>query len=432
MIKLFTYITFICFSLNLNAQQIEVEFSVEETLQNTEVSFEFDDVFIEQEQLGFPLRGKLSFDLGYQIDSPKRWITAGPYAQLIADKQTHYGQFYGELTIRNNYAFKIEGDSQAVQNRYQLDPVVRELYWKKAFGDKTLTVGKSIVTWGKADLSTIIDIISPVDNSASLFAKPEEIKVGQNVIKLDWYSGNKEMNFIVVPQALNNSQIEAGHPYNVVPQSPNNVSDNNAEWAIRLNQVFDKWEYSAVVGDVHQRDPLIINHEQTYLKNPVAGLGLVYSADPFLWKLEGLFIKDKPMQLLSFNGVKNNNSYKIMAGFDYSHKTFGNWIVEMSGESPVTDDNAVLAGEGSKVTAVTWSDQFLKDDLSANVVLLVLGNNIDNHLIRAGLTYKLDDEWTVTTQLSIINSTGSDVFLNAISKFDRLDVSLNYNFDLSN
>ena len=419
------------FSISIQAEEIEAEFSIEDTPAEAEASFDFEQPSDEDATAGFPLRGKLSFDLGYQIGNPKRWITVGPYAQLIVDKQSDYGQWYSELTVRNNYAFKIEKDAQNVIDRYQFDPVIRELYWKKAFGDKTLTIGKSIVTWGKSDLTSIIDIISPIDNAASLFAKPEEIKIGQNLIKLDWYKNNNEVNFIVVPQALNNIQIETGHPYNVASVSfPNNQPDKDYEWATRWNQIHDKWEFSAVLGDVHQRDPLIISNEQTWLKNKVAGLGVVYSADPFLWKLEGLYIKDRPMQLSNFTGIKNNDSYKAMIGFDYSHKTLGNWIVEISADSPVSDDKTVIAGEGSKVTAITWSDSFLKDDLTANVVMLILADNINNHLIRGGISYKLDDDWSLSTQLSIIDSTGSEPFLKAISKFDRFDISLNYNFDL--
>jgi hypothetical protein len=424
------------FSLQVKAAD-EFEFSFEEetptktTTDETEVSFDFDDTFA-QEKKGFPLSGKLSLDFGYQTGKPQRWVSLGPYAQLVFDKQTDYGQLYSELTIRNNYAYQIEKDSNAIQKRYELDTIFRELYWKKAFGDTTLTVGKSIVTWGKADLSTVIDIISPIDNSGSLFAKPEEIKIGQNLIKLDWYQANNEFNFIIVPIASNNIQTEAGHPY-ATALSKNWVDkqkDEGSEWAIRWNQTHDNWEMSVVTGNVHQRDPIIVVTEQTWKSNRVLGAGFNYSQDPFLWKTEILLIKDRPMQKMDFSGSQDKDSFKGMIGFDYAHKNYGNWTVEYSGEKLFSEDKTLVLGEGNKIMAITWSDTFLKDDLSVNTVLMSIGD-IKNHLLRTGIGYKLDDDWSISSQLSIITATDSNLLLKSLSNFDRFDLSLNYNFDLS-
>ena len=400
-----------------------------------EVSFEFFDnnaEFVEEED-GLPIRGKISFDLGYQLGSPERWITVGPYSQLIFDYQHESGQYYSELTIRNNHAYKIKNDPASAQDRYELDSVVREAYWKKAFADFTLTIGKTIVTWGKADLLPVIDVVSPIDNASSLFAKPEEVKTGQNIIKFDWYKDSiNEFNFIYVPWVSNNIQIETGHPYNTGSLVTSNViKDNNGEWAFRWNQTHDKWELSIVAGDAHQRDPVLIDSEQTWIKNKVLGAGFNYSQDPLLWKLEALYVQDRPMQILSPTiDRKDKDSIKTVAGFDYAHQSYGNWTAEYSIEQPVNKDTAVVLGDGVNTMAISWSDTFLQDDLTANIVLMVVDEKIKNHIARAGVNYNLDDNWTITSQLSFINSADSSQTLEPLKNFDRFDLSLNYNFDL--
>ncbi len=443
-------ILFLFFCLNASAEEVEVEFSIDDNTaeQGSDNAFDFGEAGIETEDNGFPLQGKLSFDMGYQIGSPQRWVTFGPYGQFIYDQQTDMGQFYAQLTLRNNYAFDIEKDAQNVIDRYRIDPIWRDAYWKKAFGDFSLTVGKNIITWGKADLTTTLDILSPIDNRGILFAKPEEIKLGQNLIKLDWYHGKHQLSLVYVPDAIHNLQTEKGHPY--FPQQLNNLiavdkqkPSNNSEWALRWSQTQDKWETSLVMGKVHLRDPIYSNNgdgtfEQDYPLEQVIGFGTNYSADPFLWKAEILYSDKHPMQLLTpfgnnlvFNGSKQVRWYKGMIGFDYASSRFGNWLFEYSGDSPLSKDSTVVSGEGNTLTSVMWYDQFLHDDLSVNIIFMSMVN-INDHLVRAILSYQLDDNWRVSTQLTTINSQGGNVFLDSVKNFDRFDISLDYNFDLAN
>lgn len=409
---------------------IEVEFSLDESVEASSVddAFGFEE---EGESPEIPLRGKVSFDLGYQIGDPDRWMTLGPFGQLILDWQTESGLFYSELTARNNNAFEVEKDKSNVINRYRFDPVLREAYWKKAFGDYTLTIGKSIVTWGKADLSQVIDVISPIDNSGFLFAKPEEIKTGQNVIKLDRYQGNQEYNLIFVPQASFNIETENGHPYNLSPALQNKQQDLASEWGIRWNQTRDKWELAIIAAHIHQRDAFSVAGEKTFLKHRVLGAGYTASLDPVLLKIEAYYSPDQPMQSNDFSSVKRKDYLKGMVGFDYNHNDYGSFLFEYFGEKPISKDENLLGGEGREVYALAWSDTFINDDLIANVAVMSM-TNINDHLIRGGVDYKLDDSWSISSQLTIINAGGGNVFLKPLANFDRFDISLNYYFDLAN
>ena len=55
----------------------------------------------------------------------------------------------------------------------------------------------------------------------------------------------------------------------------------------------------------------------------------------------------------------------------------------------------------------------------------------DNRLLRLGGSYKLDDDWSLISQISIINADSSEPLYQMMNGFDRFDLSIEYGFDLS-
>lgn len=421
----------------------EFDFSFEEPAAQTESSTEgaipdmaeFDFSFDEPAESktgGLPIRGKLAIDLGYQFDSPKRWQTIGPATQLIVDWNGEAGQLYSEMTARYNHAYQLESDSQNTIDEYRITSSVRELYWKRAFGDYTLTLGRAIVAWGKADLLPVIDVISPSDSSSLLFAKPEELRLGQDLIKLDWYRGSSEFNFIYTPRARYNLITDHGHPYSMtLPTVSDSIEDNASEWAMRWTTVDDRLEYAVIAGDLSQRAPLIVGSELSYVKSNMLGANIIYSNSPFLWKSEFLLIKNSPYQRPDYSGYELIDTLKGTLGFDYANSQYGNWTVEYGGALTASKPPTPLLGGSFGVFGINWSKQFMRDDLTINTTLMLVGGT-DNRLLRIGGSYKLDDDWSLVSQLSLINADSSEPFYQAMSGFDRFDLSLEYGFDLSN
>ncbi|MCW8983310.1 MAG: hypothetical protein OQK13_04630, partial [Gammaproteobacteria bacterium] len=343
--------------------------------ENIEVDFNFDEqTAAEENQGGIPLRGKVSFDLGYQFDSPQRWQTIGPAAQLIFDWSGDAGQFYSEVTTRYNHAYSLEADSQPIIDKYRINNSVRELYWKRAFGEYSLTVGRAIVAWGKADLLPVIDVISPSDSSNLLFAKPEELRLGQDLIKFDWYRGNSELNLIYTPKARYNLITDYGHPYSMMlPFVSDALEDSENEWAVRWTTIDDKLEYGIIAGDLSQRDPLVVGTELTYAKSNMIGGNIIYSRAPFLWKGEFLYVKDSPHQRPDYSGYEHIDTLKGTIGFDFASTQYGTWIVEYSGALTRSEPPMPLLGGSTGVIGISWMDSYLRDDLSLNAAVMLIG-----------------------------------------------------------
>lgn len=395
--------------------------------------FSFDETTVsaDDSKNAIPLRGKISFDLGYQFGTPARWQTIGPSAQLIFDWSGDAGQLYSEFTGRYNHAYRLESDPQAIEDKYRINNSLRELYWKRAFGDYSVTVGRAIIAWGKADLLPVIDVVSPSDSSNLLFAKAEELRLGQDLIKLDWYHGDSELNLLYTPRARYNQNTDFGHPYSMLrPGVSDNIEDYESEWGLRWNTIDDKLEYGLIAGDFSLRDPLVVGTELTYVKSRMVGANLTYSRAPFLWKGEFLYIKDSPYQRPDLSGYEQIDTLKGTVGFDYVSTRYGNWIVEYSGALTGKKPPSPLLGGSTGVVGIGWSDQYLRDDLTISTTVILVGGT-GNRLLRVGGSYRLDDDWTVSSLLTIINADSSEPLYQMMSGFDRLDLSMEYGFDLS-
>jgi len=379
------------------------------------------------------LHGSLSHDLARQIGSPNRWVRNGLSSQLILDRETQFGHIYGEATALYNGAYRLENAPQSIIDRYETDGLLRELYWQKAFDQLSLTVGRKMLVWGKADMLPVVDMITPQDRSAALFAKPEETRLGQDLLQLDWYGSGQQLNAVLIPQPQFNRQVKSGHPYaTLFPGSKDQIKDNEVEYALRWNQEFERSELALIAGHFANRDPLFDGFEQTHQASDVLALSYNRAADPFLFKTELAYLPQHPTQVFSSQGlpqIEAKESYRAMLGLDYVSQNYGSWIAELYLESPSVDypDSNSTANFG--LLAINWSDRYWRDDLMLSATMMLF-NDLENRVLRLGANYRYDDRWSIGGQYSRIDANGDSFLLAPLEEFDRVDFSLGYNFEL--
>lgn len=76
---------------------------------------------------------------------------------------------------------------------------VRELYLDMFFKKFDLRIGKQQVVWGKADGVFITDVVSPLNLTEFLLPDFDEIRIGVNAVKLNYYIGNHTFEAIWLP-----------------------------------------------------------------------------------------------------------------------------------------------------------------------------------------------------------------------------------------
>ncbi len=84
-------------------------------------------------------------------------------------------------------------------NTDSLDLRLRELYLDLYFNNFDLRIGKQQIVWGKADGVFITDVVSPLNLSEFLLPDFDEIRIGVNAVKFDYYIGNNTFEVIWLP-----------------------------------------------------------------------------------------------------------------------------------------------------------------------------------------------------------------------------------------
>jgi len=80
-----------------------------------------------------------------------------------------------------------------------LDITLCQAYMDIYFDNFDLRIGKQQIIWGKADGVFITDVISPRDLSEFILPDFEEIRIGTNSVKFDYYLGNSTFEAVWIP-----------------------------------------------------------------------------------------------------------------------------------------------------------------------------------------------------------------------------------------
>lgn len=410
---------------------------------------------VEKSKSTFSLRGSISAESSFQMD-PFRWIRLGPALHLILDFPNNVINIYSEATGRINPAYYIEDDSKEVKDNYTAEVILRELYFQKSVSFLTITIGNKMIVWSESDILPVVDLVSAADMTESLFANPEEARLGQNIIGLDFFFTAFELNLVFSPYPLFNRITDNGHPYSLIPgaQINNDPENRTPEYAGRLKFTSGKIALSFAGGNVHNRLPLFSLNEDLVSLDPVyktsffTGIGGTLALDPFLLKLEARYSFKKPFQqtvVIPFcdangcsdmtipDGTYREDEMAYTLGFDFNAGKIGFFILEASIILPEMyfDSPENL----SWLAALGWSKSLFRDQLDLSV-FLIAADAIENIILRASAKWTIIDNLSVSAQYTGIwmnGSTGNSAesqYYESLEDFDRFDLIVRYHFAL--
>ncbi len=438
----FLLIGLICATAPLSAQEFEFEDAKEATAENEQKSSWLPKL---------PIRGKAVAEFGRQIDN--RWVFLGPFLGLTFDYQSSWGQFFGESVFRYNASYAIEKDSTYTREGYQFEVIPTEFYWKKSFDNVSISAGKIITVWGKADILPVSDVISARDATKAFFAQPQEARLGQNTIRVDWFLPKQEIQLIFIPYPVNTRYTDRDHPYALLPGvSVQKASDwgREVEAGAQYTAYLAGGAVSVFGGRFYNRDPLFrLKPDFTFeaVHTPYATTGI--SANFPLW---GMLLKfDSAYQFKRINqtatqlpnpdcatcgtitmpnDVKGVDTGGVTVGIDYNTTEYGSLILEYSVTGPMKKDADLLRDEAMHSYALGYSKNFLRETLSFNsfVVTFLKYSNI---LFRFNLTYKITDVISTYVQYTGVFIASGDPDLRIFDKYDRVDLQFSYAFDLA-
>ncbi|MDH5720876.1 MAG: hypothetical protein OEZ13_09735 [Spirochaetia bacterium] len=396
----------------------------------------------EEEKSSFSLRGSFALETAVQTQE-FRFIRLGPSFHLILDYPNSFASLYAEATGRINSAYYIEKDSKRVKKNYTFEVIGRELYLQKNMGMFTLTLGNKMVVWSQADILPVVDLISVADMTEALFANPEEARLGQNIIELDFFAKRFEANLVFVPYPLFNRMVDQDHPYSytVGVKVENAPLKRKPEAAIRLRYIGDAFSISALAGYVHNRNPIyeatdsVTTLDSVYKPSPFAAFESSYAFDPFLLKFESRYSFDKAFQKTGCltadclpsplpDGYFKEDEAAMTAGLDYNAgDSVGFFILESSFILPESD----FKGSPVIMTAAGWTGSFYRDTIKT-ALFMIFFESIENLIARAQIEYSISDNFSFITQYTGIVIQKKKEQYGFFDKLDRADLLLRYYF----
>jgi hypothetical protein len=442
--------SFMVFASVLSAQEFEFEPPAETKPAADEFDFEEPAPQKSDSKFTLPVRGKAVMELGRQIDN--RFVFLGPFTALTLDHQASWGQIYGEGWARYNAAYRIENDSSYTRNGYEFEALMSELYYRKSFENVSVSVGKIITVWGKADILPVSDVISARDATKAFFAQPQEARIGQNTIRVDWFLPKQEIQLIFIPYPVFTRYTDRDHPYSLIPGVEIHRASaygREVEGGAQYTAYFGGGAVSLFAGRFYNRDPLFrINPENFRFEaqhSPYNTTG--FSANfPFaglLLKAEGAYQFGRLNQtvvqlpnpetgeLVSMPAdVKKADVVGGTLGLDYNTTAYGSVILEYSVSAPTQRDPTLVRDTAMHSYALGWSKNFLRDTLSFNSFAFTF-LKYSNLLIRFNLTYKVTDAIGAYVQYTGVVIASGDPDLRIFDKYDRVDLQLSYAFDLA-
>ncbi len=149
---------------------------------------------------------------------------ARTYEGVLLDTSTNFAIMQQTLNLNfEKRGEKVAFKANPMMYMYgsdSLDFRMREIYLDMYFKNFDLRIGKQQVVWGKADGVFITDIVSPLNLTEFLLPDFDEIRIGVNAAKLDFYIGSSTIEAIVIPQFTPTKRPSYGSIWYKQPEFP--------------------------------------------------------------------------------------------------------------------------------------------------------------------------------------------------------------------
>ncbi len=312
------------------------------------------------------------------------------------------------------------------------DISLRQAYLDIYFDNFDLRMGKQQIIWGKADGVFITDVISPRDLSEFIIPDFEEIRIGVNAVKLDYYLGNSTFEAVWIPAFQSTVQpdensiwapkmtdflMPVSYDYS---QSEIENKLSNSELAFKysyLGSTIDfelmaawMWDDSPAMHIYMQPDTTLLIRPE-YHRLPLAGASFGRSIGGAVVRGEGAWYFDKKFaaEKMNVNGIKEKNYIHYLLGYD--HNWFGlNVSWQFIQEYILDYDDDIRNDEFSSTMTCLLTEDFLRQKLRLEFFTYYGINNADA-LLRPKVVYDLADGFEA--------QLGANIFLGENGNFGQ-------------
>jgi len=352
----------------------------------------------------------------------------GEYSVLqnTFDWKLDYGK--GNVALYVNPVF----DYNALDDN--LDISLRQGYMDIYFDNFDLRIGKQQIIWGKADGVFITDVISPRDLSEFILPDFEEIRIGTNAIKFDYYLGNSTFEAVWIPTFESTILPEENSIW--APKMPNFTMPVNYDYTytevenkLSESEIAFKYSYlgsaidfelmAAYMWDDNPAMHIFLQPDSTllikpeYHRLPLAGASFSKAVGGAVIRGEAAYYFEKRFAAedLTFNRVKDKDYAHYLIGYD--HNWFGmNVSFQFIQEYILDYENDISNDEFTSTMTFLVTEDFLRETLRLEF-FSYYGINNEDALLRPKISYDLADGFEV--------QLGANIFVGEEGNFGQYD-----------
>ena len=352
----------------------------------------------------------------------------GEYSVLqnTFDWRLDYGK--GDVVLYVNPVF----DYNSLNNN--LDISLRQAYMDIYFDNFDLRIGKQQIIWGKADGVFITDVISPRDLSEFILPEFEEIRIGTNAVKFDYYLGNSTFETVWIPTFQPTITPRKGSIWykNMLDFSVPIIYDyhnydvgnklSESEIALKYSYLGSAIDFELMVAymwddnlamHIYPQPDTTILIKPEYHRLPLAGASFSKALGGAVIRGEGAYYFEKRFAAedLSVNGVKEKDYAHYLIGYD--HNWFGmNVSFQFIQEYILDYEEDIRNDEFSNTMTFLITEDFLRETLRLEF-FTYYGINNEDALLRPKITYDIADEFEV--------QLGANIFVGEEGNFGQYD-----------
>ena len=269
-----------------------------------------------------------------------------------------------------------------------------------------LTLGKQVVSWGRADAMYLLNTINPFDLRESLILDDEEKFLGLWMLNSQFYFSESEFQLLVIPDAnghilpCQNCQYQMRAPrfhsdgieqlQRIDDQSKKSASLKNTSVAARWSSSSDGLDYTInIMRQLAHAPALHVTEQNAQYKGVLErdietklGGSLSFASEAWAYRFEGMVFLDRAMttkHITLLQGSDKTDGFEYLFGFDYFGFNDATLMLQFHQHVITAKPNALKSEQYRERISVTYDSNYLNQRLMLRAFLMVGLDDSDSY-----------------------------------------------------
>lgn len=206
---------------------------------------------------------------------------------------------------------------------------IRECTVQAGFDTVSFKAGKQVVVWGETDGAVINDVVSPRDESESVFTELEDARLGQAMVSMNLYAPwGDGFAFVTLDPQVNETPAPGTRYFRgpigiVVRDEKPDTSDQ--EYGLKWKKIFHQFDLSIMAAGLRQNSGVLVYdqgdaYKKIYPSYRFYGMGARYATGSLLFTLDASLKHHYRFQAVDTDGRYMGSEHLVSdnaAGIEY-------------------------------------------------------------------------------------------------------------------